>query len=126
VYQGIVYGTLYLLFAAFPIVFQEGYGWNVGENGLAFLGIMVGNLMALGVIIWDNKRYVRISQAHGGYAPAEARLPPTIYGGVLSIIGLAWFAGTADPSIHFIVPILAGVPFGLGFILIYMCCSNYL
>ncbi|EXJ62420.1 hypothetical protein A1O7_02855 [Cladophialophora yegresii CBS 114405] len=126
IYMAVVYGTLYLFFAAFPIVFQQGYGWNAGENGLAFLGIMVGNLLAVGVIILDNKRYVRISKAHGGFAPPESRLPPVIYGGVVAIVGLAWFAATADPSIHFIVPVLSGLPFGIGFILIFMCCSNYL
>lgn len=124
--MAVVYGTLYLLFAAFPIVFEEGYGWNAGENGLAFLGIMLGNLIAVVLIIIDNKRYTRISRAHGGFAPPESRLPPVMYGGVMAIGGLAWFAATADPSVHFIVPILAGVPFGIGFILIFMCCSNYL
>ncbi len=124
--MAVVYGTLYLFFAAFPIVFQEGYGWNAGEGGLAFLGILTGNLLAVGIIILDNKRYIRISNAHNGFAPPESRLPPVIYGGVITIVGLAWFAATADPSVHFIVPILAGIPFGIGFILIFMCCSNYL
>jgi hypothetical protein len=117
---------LYLCFAAYPIVFQEGYGWNTGEGGLAFLGIGVGNLIAVGMIIFDNKRYIRISRAHNGFAPAESRLPPVIIGGAFAIVGLAWFAATADPKIHFIVPILAGVPFGIGFILTFMGCANYL
>lgn len=30
--------TLYLLFAAFPIVFQVHRGWSEGVGGLAFLG----------------------------------------------------------------------------------------
>lgn len=38
-----VYGTLYMLFAAFPIVFQQGRGWNAGVGGLAFLGVLVGS-----------------------------------------------------------------------------------
>ncbi|OAP61372.1 hypothetical protein AYL99_03575 [Fonsecaea erecta] len=125
-YMSVVYGTLYLCFAAFPIIFQQGYGWNAGEEGLAFLGIMLGILSGVGLIILDNKRYARIHAAHGGFAPPEARLPPVIVGGVVTVVGLAWFAATADPSIHFIVPILAGVPFGIGFILIFMSCVNYL
>ncbi|KAK5248417.1 hypothetical protein LTR40_011744, partial [Exophiala xenobiotica] len=40
IYMAVVYGTLYLCFAAFPIVFQQGHGWNAGVGGLAFLGIM--------------------------------------------------------------------------------------
>ncbi|KIX96704.1 uncharacterized protein Z520_07423 [Fonsecaea multimorphosa CBS 102226] len=126
IYMAVIYGTLYLCFAAFPIIFQQGYGWNAGEEGLAFLGILLGTLIGVGVIIFDNKRYTRIHHAHGGFAPPEARLPPVILGGVITIVGLAWFAATADPSVHFIVPILAGVPFGIGFILIFMQCTNYL
>ncbi|KAH0846209.1 hypothetical protein AYO21_11072 [Fonsecaea monophora] len=126
IYMSVIYGTLYLCFAAFPIIFQKGYGWNAGEEGLAFLGIMLGSLIGTALIVFDNKRYARIHAAHGGFAPPEARLPPVIVGGVVTIVGLAWFAGTADPSIHFIVPILASVPFGIGFMLIFMCCTNYL
>lgn len=34
-YIAIVYGILYCFFAAFPIVFQQGRGWNAGVGGLA-------------------------------------------------------------------------------------------
>src|ERR1700739_3015723 len=114
--MGVVYGTLYLFFAAFPIVFQQEYGWNAGEGGLAFLGVMIGVLTGLGIIIFDNKRYSRILRAQGGFAPPESRLPPAMLGGVLAVIGLAWFAATVNPKIHFMVPIAAGFPFGVGFI----------
>jgi hypothetical protein len=30
--------TLYLLFAAFPIVYEQERGWSVGVGGLAFIG----------------------------------------------------------------------------------------
>jgi len=78
------------------------------------------------ITIFDNKRYARIHEAHGGLAPPESRLPTAILGGFLAVIGLAWFAATATPSIHWIVPILAGVPFGAGFMLIFMSSLNYL
>jgi hypothetical protein len=38
VHADIHYRTLYLLFAAFPIVFQLHRGWSEGIGGLAFLG----------------------------------------------------------------------------------------
>ncbi|GFZ48386.1 hypothetical protein JCM24511_06134 [Saitozyma sp. JCM 24511] len=44
-YAAIVYGTLYLFFTAFPIVFQQNRGWTGGTGGLAFLGIGVGLLI---------------------------------------------------------------------------------
>lgn len=68
-YMAIIYGTLYMMFAAFPIVYQQGRGWNQGIGGLAFLGIMVGMLIAVVYTLWDNKRYVKVQVAHEGFAP---------------------------------------------------------
>lgn len=39
VYMAIIYGTLYMLFGAFPIVYQEKRGWSAGIGGLSFLGV---------------------------------------------------------------------------------------
>ena len=33
--------SVYLWFEAFPIVFTQTYGFNPGESGLAFMGILV-------------------------------------------------------------------------------------
>ena len=41
-YMAIIYGTLYMLFAAFPIVYQQVRGWSQGIGGLSFLGVAVG------------------------------------------------------------------------------------
>ncbi|RMZ79745.1 hypothetical protein DV738_g3275, partial [Chaetothyriales sp. CBS 135597] len=78
IYSAIIYGTLYMLFTAFPIVFQQYRGWSQGIGGLAFCGVAVGILFAVVYNILDNKRYVRIQQSSGGEAPPEARLPPAI------------------------------------------------
>ncbi|KAG9874635.1 MFS general substrate transporter, partial [Aureobasidium melanogenum] len=105
VYMAIIYGTLYMLFAAFPIVYQENRGWSPGIGGLAFLGVAVGMIGAVLYSIWDNKRYVKVSDAHEGFAPPEARLPPCILGGILLPVGLFWFAWTNSPSIQFMASI---------------------
>ena len=46
IYIAIIYGTLYMLFAAFPIVYQQGRGWSEGIGGLSFLGVAVGMIIA--------------------------------------------------------------------------------
>lgn len=125
-YMAIVYGTLYMMFAAFPIVYQQSRGWNQGVGGLAFLGIMIGMLFAVIYSLWDNKRYIGTSDKHGGFAPPEARLPPCLIASVAIPIGLFWFAWTNYPSIHFMVSIAAGVPFGFGMVLVFLSIMNYL
>ncbi|KAL2823344.1 major facilitator superfamily domain-containing protein [Aspergillus cavernicola] len=125
-YMAIVYGTLYMLFAAYPIVFQMTRGWNQGIGALPFLGIMVGMILAIVYSIWDNKRYVQAQEAGNGMAPPEARLPPCIVASVAIPIGLFWFAWTNYPTIHWMACIAAGVPFGFGMVLVFLSIMSYL
>lgn len=124
--MSVVYGTLYLCFAAFPVVFQQGRGWNAGQGGLAFLGILVGFIIGLIVFFWDNTRYMKLCRKTTKVIPPEIRLPPAIVGGACIVIGLAWFAATNGPNIHWASPIVAGVPMGTGFVLVFVCNGNYL
>ncbi|GFR46863.1 hypothetical protein Agub_g8504 [Astrephomene gubernaculifera] len=126
IYMAIIYGVLYMFFAAFPIVFHYARGWSPGISGLAFIGIAVGIILALVYILLDNARYVRAAHAAGGHAPAEARLPPAIVGGVAIVLGLFWFAFTNSPSKHWLICIAATVPFGFGMINVFLPCFNYL
>ncbi|KAK7935433.1 hypothetical protein PG985_000928 [Apiospora marii] len=125
-YMAIVYGTLYMMFAAFPIVFRQQRHWSAGVSGLAFLGVLVGMMAAVSYSMFDNKRYARVSEAHGGNAPPEARLPPAIVGSVLLPIGLFWFAWTNGLDVHWIVPIIASGFFGAGLVLVFLSLMNYL
>ncbi|ODM18666.1 hypothetical protein SI65_05283 [Aspergillus cristatus] len=125
-YMAIVYGTLYMLFAAYPIVFEGVRGWNQGVGSLPFLGIMVGMLMAVTYSVWDNKRYIRVQDENDGFAPPEARLAPCLIASIAIPVGLFWFAWTNYPSIHWMAPIAAGVPFGFGMVLVFLGIMNYL
>ncbi|KAE8153899.1 major facilitator superfamily domain-containing protein [Aspergillus avenaceus] len=125
-YMAIVYGTLYMLFAAYPIVFQMVRGWNQGVGSLPFLGIMIGMLAAVVYSIIDNKRYVRTDEEYNGFAPPEARLPPCLVASVAIPIGLFWFAWTNYPSVHWMACVAAGVPFGFGMVLVFLSILTYL
>ncbi|KAK3643958.1 MFS siderochrome iron transporter 1 [Elasticomyces elasticus] len=126
IYMAIIYGTLYMLLNAFPIVYQQGRGWSPGLGGLAFLGIAIGSFVAILFALWENKRYGRMSDYHQGFAPPETRLPCVMLGGILVPIGFFWFAWTNYPSVHYLVPIAAGIPMGAGMILIFLGLVLYL
>ncbi|KAJ8520988.1 hypothetical protein ONZ45_g2264 [Pleurotus djamor] len=114
-YVSIVYGTLYALFSAFPIVFQHHRGFNAGEGGLAFLGVGLGVVLGTSSTNIQNRFYWRaMDQSENGRAPPEQRLHMSMIGAVLCPIGLFWFAWTSQPRIHYLVSIFAGVPFGIG------------
>ena len=126
IYMAIIYGTLYMLFAAYPIVFQEKRGWSAGIGGLAFIGVAVGMALAVAYTIWDDRRYVKISDKYKGFAPPEARLPPCMVGAIAVPIGLFWFAWTDSPSINFMVSIIGSAPFGFGMVVVFLGVTNYL
>ncbi|OMP86512.1 putative transporter C11D3.05 [Diplodia seriata] len=59
-------------------------------------------------------------------SPPEARLPHLIPLSPLLPASLFWFAWTSSPSHHFLLPIAAGVPFGLGFVPLFLAITAYL
>jgi multidrug resistance protein len=126
IYMAIIYGTLYMLFGAFPIAFQDVRGWSEGIGGLAFLGVMVGMLIGVVYSIWDNRRYIKSAKAAGDSAPPESRLVPAMPGAVALPVGLFWFAWTNYPSIHWSVCIIGTAPFGFGMVLVFLSQMNYL
>jgi len=128
IYHAIIYGILYMLFGAFPIVYRKGRGWNEGISGLPFVAVAIGVLMAiLYVILFDNKMYMKKVLASGkGYTTPEARLPMCIVGGIALPIGLFWFAWTNSPSLPWAASVVASIPFGFGMVLIFLSIMNYL
>ncbi|CAG8283390.1 unnamed protein product [Penicillium salamii] len=126
IYLAIIYGTLYMLFGAFPIVYELHRGWNQGVSGLAFLGVMIGMLGAIAYSIPENTRYIKLLEKKGGYAPPEARLPPCMLASIALPVGLFWFAWTNSPDVHWLASIAAGVPFGFGMVLVFLSVFNYL
>lgn len=90
-YAAFVYGLLYMTLEIFPIVYGENRGWGLVVSSLPFLGILVGVVVATGIIIGNQPRYIRAVAANNGRAVPEARLPPMILGGWLFVIGLFWY-----------------------------------
>lgn len=119
-YTSILQGILYLCFPAFSLVFSDNYGFNLWQVGLTFLGLAIGNLIACGCNpIWHKawmNAIAKKKQEHGeDYKPEpELRLPPAMVGSVMVSACLFWFAWTTFPSVHWIVPIIATVPFAIG------------
>ncbi|EEQ87916.1 MFS multidrug transporter [Blastomyces dermatitidis ER-3] len=127
-YIAVVYAILYLCFVAYPIVFRQIRGWSVGESGLAFLGIGVGSLTTVAV----EPLLRRMINSHKldpetGKVPPESMVSVVCIAAILIPAGELWFAWTCAPAtIHWIAPILAGIPFGAGNTAVFIYASNYL
>ncbi|ODO08297.1 multidrug transporter [Cryptococcus wingfieldii CBS 7118] len=126
VYGALIYGILYLFFTAFPIVFQQTRHWSIGQSGLAFLGMGVGLMAGVAINPSISAYFYTRSHLIDGRPPPESRLPVCCIGAILAPLGLFWFAWTSAPPVHYIVSIIACIPFGLAFLLIFTSMTNYL
>lgn len=126
-YVGVVYAVLFLCFVAYPIVFQELRGWAPGLAGLSYCGIGTGTAIAVAL----EPLIRRIIAMHPqdpmtGRPDPEAAVIAVCMGSILIPIGEFWFAWTARRPVHWICPILAGLPFGIGNGLVFIYATNYI
>lgn len=113
---------------AYPLIYTELRGWSLGNTGLAFIGIGVGTMIAI-VTEPLARKVVNMHKKdpETGRVPPEASISIVCMAAFLCPIGQLWFAWTSVPvTIHWIWPILAGVPFGAGNCLVFIYASNYL
>ena len=124
-YSAFVWGILYLDFTAYPVVFQKTRKWTQGIAGLSLLGIGLGMAIATASSPWINNIHGIYMKKLGGPKP-EARLPHLIILAWLIPIALFWFGWTANPPTHWAVCIVAGIPFGIGFVTLFLGTNAYI
>ncbi|KII83705.1 hypothetical protein PLICRDRAFT_58175 [Plicaturopsis crispa FD-325 SS-3] len=127
-YLSFVYGCVYLLFEAFPIVFTRGHGFNAGVSGLMFLPIAVGGAFAvLGYLVIFNPRYERESKRRApSPVPPEFRLEMTLFASPIFVVSFFWFAWTSAPTISFWAPLMAAGCMGFSISWIFLALLNYI
>lgn len=125
-WAALILGIQYLTFQAFPIIFENGHHFNVQSTGLSFLGMGIGLFIGLAcqplINIYLRKQKIR----YNGNPPPEIRLVIGMWGAVLIPISLFWLAFTTYPHVHWIVPIIASVPFGVGILFCFTSIFTYL
>ncbi|KAI6153722.1 major facilitator superfamily domain-containing protein [Pisolithus tinctorius] len=127
-YMSFVYGCIYLLFEAYPIVFTEGHHMGAGPSGLTFLPLPIGGVIAtLVYIAFFNPRYERkIKEFAPKPVPPEYRLEMAMLAGPFFAISFFWFAWTSFPSVSLWVPLASGLLLGCGVCWIFLSLLNYI
>ncbi|KAK6087022.1 multidrug resistance protein [Seiridium cupressi] len=125
-YIALIYGLLYIWFESFPIVFEGIYGFSLGIEGLAFLGILIGVFVVLPPFVWYQHKYIEPKFNENGELKPEWRLPPSFVGAFAIPICLFWFGWSSRPDIHWIVPIIGTAWFSIGAFLLFNTVMNYL
>lgn len=131
-------------------MFQEKRGWNAGVGELPLLGMAVGAMVG-GIVVFVSSPqaltpYVpKASRLHdrtgeqlnthqerkkglgSGDWAAERRLPLAMIGAVLLPVSMFWLSWSGNyPSVHWIVPTLAGGFVCCAIVFIFVALMNYL
>lgn len=116
----------YALFAFFPYIYSNIYGFGLRSQGLTFLGLAVGNLLGFLILVLLSRVSTRrvMKDIKSGRRPnliPEMRLFPALIGSIFVPLGLFWIAWLSRPGVHFIVPIAGSAVFAFGNFLIFVC-----
>ncbi|CAA9958331.1 hypothetical protein P3342_003190 [Pyrenophora teres f. teres] len=125
-YIALIYGLLYIWFESFPLVFEGIYGFNLGLEGVAFLGILIGTFLAAGVLFAWNYWYLEPQFDDSGNIQPEKRLIPAMVGCFAVPICLFWFGWASRSDVHWIVPIIGSGFFGVAAFTLFQAVLPYL
>jgi len=131
IYVAFNFAVLFMFFASVPYVFEGVYHFDRGITGLVFLAIGIGCTLAVPTcilfdrLIWQPEYAKCIREGKEGVAP-EHRLWAAMAGAFGIPIGLFWFAWSAKADVHWIVPIIAIIPFAWGNLCLYITVCFYL
>ncbi len=109
-------------------MFAKGHGFNDGQVGLTFFGILIGIVSVALVACPLQERYYarKCAESPTGETVPESRLPLMMVNAVVLPVSLAIFAATSDPSTNYWGVIISGIPFGFGLVGIYISANTYL
>ncbi|KAI1799241.1 MFS general substrate transporter [Daldinia bambusicola] len=127
-YLSLVYAIFYMSFQAFPIIFQKVYGLSPGVTGLCYLPIGLGAISSIPIFFAYDHVILRAKARGTAWSRKEEyrRVPLACLGGPLFAVALFWLGWSSRPGVPFAVPMIAGIPFGAGYMLIFMALLNYL
>ncbi|KAF2458819.1 MFS multidrug transporter-like protein [Lineolata rhizophorae] len=130
-YNSFAFAVLFTFFAAFPRIFMGTYGFSESQAGLPFVAVFVGVMLSfVSSFTLDRLMYMRLHRQAVSEGKAHIQPEHRLYAGMLGSIGLPvglfWFAWTAEKGTHWIVPIIAAVPFGWGNLSIFTSSAMYL
>ncbi|KAL2813018.1 major facilitator superfamily domain-containing protein [Aspergillus granulosus] len=125
----ILQAILFCWYIAYPVIFERVYQFSEKAQGLAFLPILGGNFLGILVIgVCDKLKCQKAREAAiqtGAKVEPELRLYAACVGSITTPISIFWLAWTARPTIHWIVPMLSGILFGLSHATIALSYNIY-
>ncbi|KAJ6464893.1 MFS polyamine transporter [Mycena sanguinolenta] len=127
VYLSLVYGVMYCLFEALPIIFIEKRGFTLSQNGLIFIGVGIGTTLGAVLNVYFSRHYPALIKTWRGFPPPEERLYVGMVGGCSFAVGIFWLGWTGQyPSVPWYVPALSTIAVGVSISSIFISFLSYL
>lgn len=127
IYLAVVYGVLYGLFEALPVIFMEKRGFTISQNGLVFIGVGIGAILGSGCNLYFTRHYPELIVKWRGFPPPEQRLFGAMFAGPCLVVGAFWLGWSGEyPAVPWYVPALSTVLIGLSVNLVFMSFLSYL
>ncbi|KAJ2916645.1 hypothetical protein MD484_g3772, partial [Candolleomyces efflorescens] len=127
VYLSLVYGLLYALFQAIPVIFVTVQGFTISQTGLVFIGVGIGTTIGSAINVWASRRYPALIKKWKGFPPPENRLICAMIGSPILVVGCFWLGWTGQyESVPWYVPAISTIFVGVGISAIFMSFLSYL
>ncbi|KAF4979802.1 hypothetical protein FZEAL_4062 [Fusarium zealandicum] len=122
-----IFAVMFSFFGSYAYVYSQVYAFDTKQTGLCYIGVIVGILFWLVTFaFFDAVVYQKQVVKTGDKVAPEYYLCAALFGSFLIPISLFWYAWAPRESIHWIVPVLAGLPFGWGTLASFLACLAYL
>ncbi len=110
-----------VVFEAFPVIFIHVRHFTIPHDGLVFIGIGIGSVIATLINIWLLRPYPQLMKEWRGFPPPEKRLYSAMVGTPLLAVSIFWLGWTGNyESVPWYVPALSTIPLGTGIALVFM------
>ncbi|KAI9457468.1 MFS polyamine transporter [Lactarius psammicola] len=127
IYTSLAYGVMYGMLEAVPVIFVRTRHFSVSNDGLIFISIGIGAILAAVINLWFLRPYPRLLKQWHGYPPAEERLYSAMVGGPVLVIGIFCLGWSGNyESVPWWVPGLSTIFIGLAITLIFTSFTTYL
>ncbi|KAJ7620409.1 MFS general substrate transporter [Roridomyces roridus] len=127
IYLCLIYGVMYMLFEALPIIFIEKHGFTITQNGLIFIGVGIGTVLGALSTHFLSTGYPQLIKVWRGFPPPEERLRAAMLGAPVFVIGIFWLGWTGEyRSVPWYVPAISTIPVGFGISAIFIAFLSYM
>ena len=119
-YVSLIYGCLYALFEAFPIIFTMTRDFTITQTGLIFLFVGVGALLATIIDFWQLRGQDKLLAEWKGNPPPERWLLGAMIAGPSFVVAIFWLGWSGQfAQVPWWVPALSTVLIGFAVSLVF-------